>query len=182
MNANRPDGPHNAPPISRPGNDTRPPAARPGGPPTAPAGHGGRFAPPRAATSTPEHQHQRENVSNDDNRPDVEALRARAATAIERQRPANTSTAEAPDPGTVLASIARPDGTQLRVSAHTYEGRPFVRVAPWASRDNGATWWPVKGKGASVKVRELAAVAKALLDAIDVVGNEGASRPERASR
>ena len=176
--ANRPDGPHNAPPISRPGNDAHPPAARPGGPPNAPARHGGRFAPARAATSAPEHQ--RENVSNYDN--DVAALRARAAAAVERQRPANTSTAEAPDPGTVLASIARPDGTQLRVSAHTYEGRPFVRVAPWSSRDGGATWWPVKGKGASVKVRELAAVAKALLDAIDVVGNDGASRPERASR
>lgn len=167
MNANRPDGPHNAPPISRPGNDARPPAARPGEPPRVPAGQGGRFAPPRGPEPL-----------------DVVALRARAATAaaaaVTHQRSA--STAEAPDPGKVLASIARPDGTQLRVSAHTYEGRPFVRVAPWSSRDGGATWWPVKGKGASVKVRELAAVAAALLDAIDAVGNDDRFKPERASR
>ena len=175
---NRPDGPHNAPPISRPGNDAHPPAARPGGPPNAHAGQGERFAPARAATSAPEHQ--RENVEA--NRNDVEALRARAATAIERQRPANTSTAEAPDPGTVLASIARTDGTQLRVSVHCFEGKPYVRVAPWASRDGGRSWWPVKGKGASVRVRELAAVAAALLDAIDVVGNDGPSRPQREVR
>lgn len=176
---NRPDGPHNAAPIAHPSQGARAPAARPGEPPRVPAGQGGRFAPPRA---TAPNQRGTENVSNNNICLDVEALRARAATAIERQRPANTSTAEAPDPGKVLASIARPDGTQLRVSAHTYEGRPFVRVAPWSSRDGGATWWPVKGKGASVKVRELAAVAAALLDAIDAVGNHEQSSPERASR
>jgi hypothetical protein len=175
---NRPDGPHNAPPIAPPSQGARAPAARPGGPPNAPAGQGERFAPPRAA---PERQHQSDDVEVSRN--DVEALRARAATAIERQRPANTpSSGDAPDPGTVLASIARPDGTQLRVSAHTYEGRPFVRVAPWSSRDGGSTWWPVKGKGASVKVRELAAVAAALLDALDVVGNDGPSKPQREVR
>jgi hypothetical protein len=32
----------------------------------------------------------------------------------------------------------------------------------------------VRGKGASVRVRELASVAAALLDALDVVANEGA--------
>jgi hypothetical protein len=175
MNANRPDGPHNAPPIAPPSRGARAPAARPVEPPNAPAGQGERFAPPRAAPG-----HQSENVEV--NRNDVEALRARASAAVARQRPANASTAEAPDPGTVLASIARPDGTQLRVSAHTYEGRPFVRVAPWSSRDGGATWWPVKGKGASVKVRELAAVAAALLDALDVVGNDGPSKPQREVR
>ncbi len=169
MNANHPDGPHNAPPISRPGNDTRPPAARPGEPPRVPAGQGERLAPPRAMAPN---RSATENADNNNIRNDVEALRARAAAAVERQRPANTSTAEAPDPGTVLASLARPDGTQLRVSAHRYEGKPYVRIAPWSSRDGGATWWPVKGKGTSVKVRELAAVAKALLDALDVVGNE----------
>lgn len=129
---NRPDGPHNAPPVAAPSQGARAPAARPG----------------------------------DVAAPDVEALRARAATELAHQRPAGTSTPDAPDPGKVLARLPRPDGSELRVSLHTYEGRPFVRVAPWASRDGGRSWWPVKGKGASVKIRELAAVAKGLLDAI----------------
>jgi len=167
MSANRPDGPHNAPPIAPPSQGARAPAARPVEPPRAPAGHGGRFAPPNGPEPL-----------------DVVALRTRAATAaaaaVNHQRAAPG--AAPPDPGTVLASIARPDGTQLRVSAHTYEGRPFVRVAPWATRDGGSTWWPVKGKGASVKVRELAAVAAALLDALDVVGNDGPSKPQREVR
>jgi hypothetical protein len=110
----------------------------------------------------------------------VVALRTRAATAaaaaVTHQHGA--STADAPDPGKVLARIPRPDGTEFRVSVHTYEGRPFVRVAPWSSRDGGATWWPVKGKGASVKVRELATIAAALLDAIDAAptSNDDARR------
>ena len=153
----RPDGPHNAPPISRPGNDTHPPAARPGGPPT-------RFAPPRAAPAAPV-----EAV-------DAAALRARATAAVAAQTSTATSASEAPDPGTVLASVPRTDGTQLRVSVHSFEGKPYVRVAPWASRDGGRSWWPVKGKGASVRVRELASVAAALLDALDVVANGGAAQ------
>ena len=157
--AARPDGPYNAPPISRPGNDARPPSPRPGGPPT-------RFAPPRAAPAAP--AAPVEAV-------DAAALRARATAAVAAQTSTATSASEAPDPGTVLASVPRTDGTQLRVSVHSFEGKPYVRVAPWASRDNGRSWWPVKGKGASVRVRELAAVAAALLDALDVVANQRAA-------
>jgi hypothetical protein len=127
---NRPDGPHNAPPVAHPSQGARAPAARPG----------------------------------DVAAVDVEALRARAARAVERQRPANATSPDAPDPGKVLARLPRPDGTELRVSEHLYEGRPFVRVAPW--QQSGGAWWPVKGKGCTVKVRELAQVAAALLDAI----------------
>ena len=172
--AARPDGPYNAPPISRPGNDARPPFARPGGPPAAPV----RFtppqlAPPRAAPAAPV-----EAV-------DAAALRARATAAVAAQTSTATSASEAPDPGTVLASVPRTDGTQLRVSVHTYEGRPFVRVAPWASRDGGRSWWPVRGKGASVRVRELASVAAALLDALDAAAagsNDAAQKPDNGTR
>jgi len=95
------------------------------------------------------------------------ALRARAESATERQRARDLEAAKrAPDPGHVLASLPRPDGTELRVSLHRYEGRPFVRVAPW-SRGAAGDAWPVKGKGATIKTRELAAVARALLDALD---------------
>ena len=80
--------------------------------------------------------------------------------------------------GNVLVALARPDGTELRVSLHRYEGRPFVRVAPW-SRGAAGEAWPVKGKGATLKTRELAAVARALLDALDAAndGQSGGAAP-----
>ncbi len=98
--------------------------------------------------------------------PDAAALAravdgARAALDAEQRRPARA----APDPGEVLAALPRADGTELRVSVHVYEGHPFVRVAPW-QRGDGA-WWPVKGKGASVRPRELAHVVVALARALE---------------
>lgn len=107
-------------------------------------------------------------------KPTVEELRARinemetssAAAPAERPR-------EAPDPGKVLLRLARTDGTELRVSLHHYQGAPFVRVGPWQSGAPDA--WPLKGKGATVKVRELTSVASALLDAAaEVASNDGA--------
>lgn len=85
---------------------------------------------------------------------------------------AATSAVKAPDPGQILASIDRADGTQLRVSQHLYEGRPFLRIAPWQRGADGS-WWPVKGKGVTVKVRELGAVAEGLCAAMDAADREG---------
>lgn len=110
----------------------------------------------------------------------VEALRARAVSEAERQRARDVEAASrAPDPGRVLVALPRPDGTELRVSLHTYEGRPFVRVAPW-SRGTAGDSWPVKGKGSTLKTRELAAVACALLDALDVANDESFRAPSHA--
>lgn len=60
----------------------------------------------------------------------------------------------APDQGEVLARMSRPDGTELRVSSHVYEGKPYLRISPW-QRGEGDSWWPVKGRGCTVKVREI---------------------------
>lgn len=98
------------------------------------------------------------------NAPSAEDIRARARAHEARHPPRPAP--EAPDPGKVLVSIPRPDGTELRVSVHRYQGRDFVRVAPW-SRGQGEAWWPAKGKGVTVKVRELGRVAAALADAMD---------------
>ncbi len=87
---------------------------------------------------------------------------------FEELHPAKPARAvNAPDPGRVLSRVRRPDGTELRVSVHEYNGAEFVRVCPWATSDGGASWWPVKGKGVTVKVRELPAVASALVDAME---------------
>lgn len=99
----------------------------------------------------------------------ADELRARASRfAAARPAPA---AANAPDPGQVLATAVRPDGSELRVSLHHYEGKPFLRIAPWQRGSDGA-WWPVKGKGVSVKVRELGAVAEGLAGAMDALDRE----------
>lgn len=79
--------------------------------------------------------------------------------------PANDG--EKPDEGKVLARVARPDGTEQRVSMHTFNNAPFVRVGLWQRGRDGVSMWPVKGKGTTVKVRELGSVVKGLLDAMD---------------
>lgn len=97
--------------------------------------------------------------------------RSRAAQwQRDHQQPANTN---APDPGRVLAVVPRGDGTEFRVSLHTYEGKPFVRLAPWS---NG---WPVKGKGATVKVREIGAVVAGLCDAMDAIDGDASTEPQQ---
>jgi len=116
--------------------------------------NGGRFSAPSRGPSPSTGEHTA---------PDPRELRARL-DAHQRAHPARPAPPP-PDPGKILARVARTDGTELRVSLHRYEGRPFVRVGPWQS--SAADAWPVKGKGATVKVRELAAVAAALLDAMD---------------
>lgn len=74
--------------------------------------------------------------------------------------------AAGPDQGDVLARVARADGTEMRVSAHVYEGKPYLRIGPW-QRGAGDTWWPVKSKGTTVKVREIGAVIAGLCDAME---------------
>ncbi len=141
-----------------------------GGPNTAPPLAPLRAGPPRFTAPRIPTPAVRAANANAAPAVDLEALRARASTAVERERPAPAAT-DAPDPGRVLLAVARPDGSEFRVSLHRYEGRPFVRVAPW-QRGGGGSWWPLKGKGATVKVRELAGVAKALLDALDAAAND----------
>jgi hypothetical protein len=50
----------------------------------------------------------------------------------------------------------------------------------WALGQDGRTWWPVKGKGVSIRLREILAVARALAEALRLTGG-GPSRPALAS-
>lgn len=137
---------------------------RPGGPGSH-YGPGGMFHAP-AATRGPAPGAPRREAAQLPT-PDAAALAravdgARAALDAEQRRPARA----APDPGEVLAALPRADGTELRVSLRVYEGRPFVSIAPW-QRGEGGAWWPIKGKGASVRPRELAHVVVALARALE---------------
>lgn len=105
--------------------------------------------------------------------PSVADLRGRIRELEERGR-ARDDRGAAPDPGEILATFPRTDGTVLRVAVRHWKdpkdtrpgpGAPFVDVRVWQSSAPDA--WPVKGKGLSVRPRELATLAAALLDAAD---------------
>ena len=67
-----------------------------------------------------------------------------------------------PDDGRRLGAVSRGDGRdELRVTLKTFAGRPFVSLRVWSRDDDGA-WWPVKGKGVSVRLGEIAGVIDAL--------------------
>lgn len=126
-----------------------------------------RFAPPQRRDAPSAQQPDAELE------PDTAALRARAVAMVSTSAPASSSR-EGPDPGEIIADIARPDGTVLRVAVKHYHapnakpddpGAPYVDLRVWQSGEPCA--WPVKGKGLSVKPRELARVAAAILDAAD---------------
>ena len=94
---------------------------------------------------------------------DIKGIRERAAAfSAAHAAPA----AAAPDQGDVLARVARADGTEMRVSLHAYEGKPYLRIGPW-QRGAGDAWWPVKSKGTTVKVRELGDVVAGLCAAME---------------
>ena len=95
-----------------------------------------------------------------DDVPDLAAVRARLAA-----RPPPPPPRETPDPGDVIADIPRTDGTTLRVAVKVFASedgpRTYVDVRLWQGG------WPVKGKGLTVRPRELADLAVALVDAGD---------------
>lgn len=139
---------------------------RPGNP------YGGR-APAHLAARLPGVD-ARDAAGGDDGAGVREALATAArAEASQRQRAAGApgERVEA-DAGEVFAALQRDDGTELRVSLHWFDPAarkgPWVRLAPW--RDG----WPVRGKGASIRLRELAAVTVALGRILAAVeGNAG---------
>lgn len=123
-----------------------------------------RFAPPqrRDAPTTPPPQQQPAQQQQ----PDITALRARAAALA----PAPGARREGPDPGEIIAEIPRPDGTVLRVAVKRWHNPDGPADAPPAVFVDVRLWsgaWPLKGKGVSVRPRELAVIASALLDAAE---------------
>ena len=77
-------------------------------------------------------------------------------------------------PGSRLhASIARGDDEELRLSWAEYNGRHFLNLRIWKKDDSGA-WWPEKGKGCTVRVRELADFADGVAKVVDLAAREAA--------
>lgn len=117
-----------------------------------------RFNPPAAPPANVHHEQPHDGTAS------ASALRARLAA---KTAPAAAQHQRGPDVGRILARVSRHDGTELRVSLHTYNARLFVQVGPWQSSDDDA--WPVRGKMTTVRRAEVAAVVAGLLDALDVM-------------
>jgi hypothetical protein len=91
----------------------------------------------------------------------------------DRERLLGRQQAQAPEPsGQVLASFPRRgqhgEEQALRVCLDEYRGHPFVQVRLWQRDGRSGDWWPVKGKGISIRIAEAEGVIEALGRALDL--------------
>jgi Transcriptional Coactivator p15 (PC4) len=71
----------------------------------------------------------------------------------------------AADDGIELATIPRGADRELRVRWRQFKGHDFVDGREWSAARDSGQWRPVKGKGITIKPRELEQVIDALEDA-----------------
>ena len=67
--------------------------------------------------------------------------------------------------GERLATFARSDSEEIRVTWSAFKGKPFLSVRMWTRSTNGQ-WWPDGKRGISVRRHELHAFAEALAGAV----------------
>lgn len=89
-----------------------------------------------------------------------------------REPPLPAEPAAPPEPtGEVVAAFDRPGrggpDQQLRVTLEEFKGHPFLSIRLW-TRDREGGWWPVRGRGVSVRLSEAEGVAEALQVALDL--------------
>lgn len=76
-------------------------------------------------------------------------------------------THEEPETGKILATLKRPDGTELRVALREFKGKPWVDLRIWQPGELGTgTMSPTK-KGLGLKTRELPEIVEALVAAME---------------
>lgn len=90
--------------------------------------------------------------------------RTRSTSSTDRNRELR---GDAPQPaptddGEKLATLDRGPDKELRVRWRQFNGHVFLDIREWSRREAGADWWPTKGKGVTLKARELPDVIEAL--------------------
>ena len=93
------------------------------------------------------------------------AARLREKTVPERQRGAPPE-----ENGVRLATIRRSEDEELRLAWAEYNGAHFLNIRLWKRFELG--WWPEKGKGLTVRRRELAGFAEGVAKAVDMAAGE----------
>lgn len=80
-------------------------------------------------------------------------------------QPENQSRAGGPGPPAEncrrLGTFPRAEGSELRVCQAEYQGRGYVSLRVW-ERDRNGQWWPIKGKGCSIRLGEIAGLIEVL--------------------
>jgi hypothetical protein len=99
-------------------------------------------------------------------------LRAAAARLRENQAPERPRSGPPEENGVRITAIARGDDEELRLSWAEYNGRKFLNIRVWKKAEDG-TWWPEKGKGLTVRTRELPAFADGIAKAVELALQEG---------
>ena len=70
------------------------------------------------------------------------------------------------DSGIRLATFPRAEG-ELRFTWNVYEDRHYLRLQLWSKDDDGS-FWPVKGRGFTIRVKDLPDLAEGVQKAIDM--------------
>jgi Transcriptional Coactivator p15 (PC4) len=73
------------------------------------------------------------------------------------------------DDGLKLASINRGPNRELRVRWREFKGHQFLDIREWSVNIGNAQWFPTKGKGVTVKARELNDFATAIKRALALI-------------
>ena len=84
------------------------------------------------------------------------------------------------DTGIRLATFPRPEG-ELRLTWNTYEDRPYLRLQLWSKGEDGS-FWPVKGQGFTIKVKDLPDLTEGVQKALDMALMETGRRSGESQR
>jgi hypothetical protein len=93
-----------------------------------------------------------------------------------------------PEPtGQVLAAFPRRGEAgveqELRVVLDEYRGHRYLAIRLWQRDVRSGGWWPLKGKGVSVRMAEAQGVAEALQEALEMAGEgRGGYSPDEYPR
>lgn len=98
-----------------------------------------------------------------------------------RSQPPRAFSGTAPqDTGIRLSTFQKPEG-ELRFTWNVYEDRPYLRFQLWSKSDDGS-YWPVKGQGLTIKVKDLPDLAEGVQKALDMaLGESGKLTETRAT-
>jgi hypothetical protein len=79
------------------------------------------------------------------------------------------------DDGVKLATIPRGPNRELRIRWREFKAHHFVDLRQWSVNPWNRQWWPDKGKGITVKARELEQVLDALKEAREFAASRAAA-------
>ena len=66
------------------------------------------------------------------------------------------------DDGVKLGTLLRGPDVELRIRAKEFKGHSYLDIREWSRKAADQDFWPVKGRGVTLKPRELADVIAAL--------------------